>query len=603
MPEYQKQNITFQSVVHLLLNTADNLPDKNALLYKKNGQYTAMSYRELKNAIEKLTGGLASIGLKPGDRIAILSYNRPEWSISDFAIFALRGISVPVYHTLPPGQIAYILKDAGVRAVFVEDQLQYEKIMQIWDDCPNLKMIFPFFDKPDNAQNIFSFQELLELGENHKAQQPEFFSESVSAIQPEETCSIVYTSGTTGEPKGVMLHHKGFIFDIISSESVLHLFPEDVFLSFLPLSHLYERLAGHWCAMYRGCTIAYADDITTVVEDIQQIKPTVLVSVPRLYEKISNAVIEQVEAVPALKRKLFYWALKTGRRYNERKLNNRLNPLISLKYAFADRVVFSKIKQKLGGRFRHPISGGAPISTETIKFFEALGIRIVEGYGMTETHLIITLTPAGKTRYGSCGKPIPGVEVRIAEDGEILVKGPTLMKGYYHKPELTRQIIDPEGWLHTGDIGHLESGYLFITDRKKNIIVTAGGKNISPAQIENALKQSRYIEDVCLVGNGRRFVSAVVVPQYENLKQWAMERKIPFTSQSDLMKKKEIRDLIAAELETLQVNFARYEKAKKFLLLPEPLTVENGELTPSLKIKRAVVEKKYKDLIDSLYEE
>jgi len=594
----------FQSVIHILWESIKNFPEKDALCYKKDGNYQGISYHEMGETIRKLTHGMAAIGLQPDDRIAILSYNRPEWPISDFAIFALQGIVVPIYHTLPPNQIAYILKDAGVRAIFVEDQSQFEKINQIKAECRDLEFIFPFQEINTSGEKIISFSELLSSGEKHQQKNPDFFFNSMNSINPEETCSLVYTSGTTGEPKGVMLHHKGFVTDIVNSEAVFGLYPEDVFLSFLPLSHLYERLGGHWCPLYRGCTIAYADDINTVVDDIQLVRPTVMVSVPRLYEKISRAVLEQVEESSPVKQKLFFWALKTGRKYHDRKYENRLDGVTAFQYQLADKIVFQKIKQKLGGRFRFPISGGAPLSTDTLKFFEAMGLQIVEGYGMTETHLIITLTPPGKTKYGSCGKPIPGVQVKIADDGEILVHGDTVMKGYYNKPELTREVIDPDGWLHTGDIGYIdEDNYLFITDRKKNIIVTAGGKNVAPAPIEHTLKLSRYIDDVCLIGNHRKFISAIIIPNYENLYKWTEARGIPIKNEEELVNHPAVNEMMAAEIERLQSNFARFEKVKKFILLSQPLTVENGELTPSLKIKRNVVEEKFKNQIDALYQE
>ncbi len=592
----------FQSVVHILLETIGKHPGKAAFLYKKNGEYVPISYREFGEQTECLTHGLAALGLNPGDRISILSYNRPEWPMTDFAVFAMRGIVVPVYHTLPANQIAYILKDAGVRAIFVEDRLQFDKIKEIWDQCPDLQYVIAFSEVKPDGDKIISFADLLKKGEAGRKSRPDFFRQSVDSIRPRDICSLVYTSGTTGHPKGVMLHHQGFVVDIVNSEAVLDLQPEDVFLSFLPLSHLYERLGGHWCALYKGCTIGYATDISTVVDDLQKVRPTVMVSVPRLYEKISSGVVEQVEAGPAIKQKMFYWALKTGRKYHEKRLENRLTPLLRLKYKTADRVVFSKIKQKLGGRFRFPISGGAPLSTETLKFFEAIGLRIVEGYGMTETHLIITLTPPGKTRYGSCGKPIGEVEVKTGEDGEILVRGVTVMDGYFEKPELTAEVIDEEGWLHTGDVGYLdEDHYLYITDRKKNILVTAGGKNVAPAPIEHALKRSRYIDEVCLVGDQRKFISAIVVPNYENLKKWSAENNAGIDDPHKLVKDDAVIEMMMEEVESMQSDFARYEKVKKIALLPEPLTVENGELTPSLKVKRRVVEERYRDRIAALY--
>lgn len=590
------------TIVHILMESIRKYPEKDIFRYKKNGKYVGISYREFGDKVRLLTHGLRNVGLTPGDRIAILSYNRPEWPMADFAIFALKGITVPIYHTLPSNQIKFILNDAQVRAIFVEDQVQLNKIVSILPECPDLEFIFPITDVSSNIKKIMPWYQLFAHGKQDREKDPEFFDKNMHSINSEDTCSIVYTSGTTGNPKGVMLHHKGFVIDIINSEGVFGLYPEDVFLSFLPLSHLYERLGGHWCPIYRGATIAYAEDISTVVDDIQQVKPTVMVSVPRLYEKISNTVLEQVETGSSLKQKIFFWALRTGRRYQQKKKENKLNGLIRFQNQLAEKLVFSKIKQKLGGSFRFPISGGAPLSTETLKFFEAMGLHIIEGYGMTETHLIITLTPPGSTKYGSCGKPIPQVEVRIADDGEILVRGETLMSGYYKSPELTAELIDSDGWLHTGDIGYLdEDDFLYITDRKKNILVTSGGKNVAPAPIENTLKLSKYIEDACVIGDKRKFISAIIIPNYENLKRWADNQQLQYSNQEELVNHPEIQAMMNSEIEQLQMEAARYEKVKKFILLAEPLTIEKGELTPSLKIKRKIVEKRFSDQIEQLY--
>jgi long-chain acyl-CoA synthetase len=401
-----------------------------------------------------------------------------------------------------------------------------------------------------------------------------------------------------------MLNQKGFIIEIINAESVLSLYADDVFLSFLPLSHLYERLAGHWCPLYRGATIHYAQSIETVIQDIAEARPTVMVSVPRLYEKVAATVYEQIENSSSLKRNLFYWALNTGLKYHEKRIEGKVSKVLKKRYQLADKVVFSKIKTKLGGKFRCPIAGGAPLSVDTLKFFEAIGLRIVEGYGMTETHLIITLTAPGKTKYGSCGKPIPEVQVKIAQDGEVLVKGDTLMMGYYNRPDLTAEVLDAQGWLHTGDIGYLdEDNYLFLTDRKKNIIVTSGGKNVAPAPIEHMLKTSRYIDEVCLVGNRQRFVSALIIPNYELLKKWGTEQGIDVTDLREFLNHDKVNQLIWQEIEEKQKSFARYESVKKFVLLPEPFNIDKDELTPSLKIKRNVVEKKYADIISRMYRE
>ena len=588
-----------QSVLHLIFETVKKYPDKPVFRYFREHDWHEITYRQMRDQIKYLAVALLEQGLSAGDPVAILSNNLPEWPITDFAVFAMRGVVVPIYPTLPPNQIAYILKDAGVKAIFVENALQYDKINSIREQVPSLRKIFSY----EPLSGVTRFQTLIEQGSALFEQKETEFNQSVAAIDPEETCSLVYTSGTTGEPKGVMLCHRGFVKDIINAESVLGLREDDVFLSFLPLSHLYERLAGHWCAMYKGATIHYARGIDTVVEDIAVARPTIMVSVPRLYEKIANAMQEKAEQGSALTRNIFYWAIGTGLEYHEQRRKGNVNRWLKRRYKLAERLVFNKVKTKLGGRFRHPIAGGAPLSKDTLRIFEAIGLPIIEGYGMTESHLIITLTPPGQVHYGSCGKPIPEVEVKIAEDGEVLVKGPTVMKGYYNKPEMTKEVIDSDGWLHTGDIGYLdEENFLFLTDRKKNIIVTSGGKNVAPAPIEQKLKTSKFIEEVCLVGNHRKFVSALIVPSYEMVREWAKNQGIAVADVSKLLRDQKVLTLFQNEIDRLQEEFARYEKVKKFILLPEPFSIESGELTPSLKIKRNVIEKHYKDQIDALYE-
>jgi long-chain acyl-CoA synthetase len=593
----------YQSVIHLLLNTIEKYADKVALKSHFDGPVKQYTYRQFGEMIEHLMLGMRKYGLNAGDKIAILSNNRPEWTIADFAVFALRGIAVPIYPTLIPKQIAYILNDSETRAIFVEDKVQYDKISQVKDQIPSLEYIFSFSRIEQADKGCQTFEQLLEEGKSYVSGSGNAFTDSMKEIQPSQVCSFVYTSGTTGEPKGVMLNHKGFIRAIISAEAVINLNDQDIFLSFLPLSHLYERLGGHWCAFYRGATVHYARSIDTVVDDIAIAKPTIIVSVPRLYEKIMAAVLAQVESGSAVKRKIFYWALATGRSYYEQKHRGKISAVVNKKFSLANRLVFHKIKDKMGGRLRIPISGGAPLTPETLKFFEAMDMPIIEGYGMTETHLIITLTPLGASRYGSCGKPIEGVSIKIAEDGEILVKGDTLMTGYYKKEDLTRDMIDNEGWLHTGDIGFLdEDKFLYITDRKKNIIVTSGGKNIAPAPIENEIKKSIYIDDLCLIGNGRKFISALIMPNYDALCNWAAGNNITVSNNTELVNDYRVHELMEGEVERLQADFANYEKVKKFHILAEPLSIDKDQLTPSLKIKRKVVEQHFAAEIDRMYE-
>jgi long-chain acyl-CoA synthetase len=522
--------------------------------------------------------------------------------ISDLAIMALRGVTVPIHHTLPSNQIQYILRDSGARILLVENQAQLGKLEDLAASCPALERIVLIDPVATAGPSCTDYTTLVERGRMRRERESGFLARALEAVDADAPCSIVYTSGTTAEPKGVILRHRGFVTVVLSSETVLGLRSDDVFLSFLPLSHLYERLAGHWCALYRGCTIAYARDLTRVLEDLTQVRPTVMVSVPRIYEKLRSRVDERAANSGWITRRLFEWGIRTGLAYHTARLGRGAGAALAARHAVAQRIVFRQIRKRLGGRFRHPISGGAPLSADTLRFFQALGLHLVEGYGMTETHLIITLTPPGGTRPGSCGIPIPGVEVGLAADGEILVRGPTVMLGYHNKPEETRQVLDESGWLHTGDIGSFDDdGYLHITDRKKDLIVTAGGKKVAPAPIENDLRSSPLIDEVCLTGDGRKFIAALVVPNFAALERWATERRLVGLDRLALTAHPEVVERIMDEIRARQSAYAGHEQVKKCVVLAEPFSLERGELTPSLKVRRRVVQEHYREELERLY--
>ncbi len=588
-----------QSLPHMLFQTVEQSPDKDALRIRKQDQLETFSYRQFGQAVRETAAGLAQMGINRGDRLAILSDNRPEWTITDFAAFCVHAIVVPVYTTLPANQIAYILENAGVRIIFVDSAAQLEKLKEIREHLPQLTFICTFDPLDSEFQTLASIQE---LGRQSLTETPDFVETSIRDITPDETCTILYTSGTTGPPKGVMLSHAGFLENIHGTVQRIRVESHYVFLSFLPLSHLYERLAGHWCAIQGGATIHYSRGIEHVVDDLAEAHPHVLISVPRLYEKVMARVYDKVQQSSLIKRKLFNWAFRNGNRYRDALEQGTPEGLLRLKQKIAERLVFRKIRARFGRNLCLPVSGGAPLSPETLRFFRNLGLFIHEGYGMTETHLIIALTPPGRMKPGSCGKPLDNVQVRIAPDGEVLVKGPTLMKGYYQSPELTRDVLDKEGWLHTGDIGHVdEDGYLYLTDRKKNIIVTAGGKNVAPAPIEGVIKKSPYIEEICLVGDKRKFISALVVPDFESLAARFRGDGVFFRDHKEMAGDQAVHDFLWSEVDHHQSGFARYEKVKKIVVLEEPFTIERGELTPSLKVKRNVVEKHYQHRIEACY--
>jgi long-chain acyl-CoA synthetase len=592
----------FQSIVHLLLKSVEDNADRPALLHRRDGAYEAISYRAFGERVENLTHGLAALGLRPGDPVAILSSNRVEWPIADFAILALRGLSVPIHTALPKNQIEFILRDSGAKGIFVENRSLFDKVVGAAASCPELRHILCFDPIENDGRPLPSFATLLELGREHQKQDPDFFRKTVDAIDPNATCSLVYTSGTTGESKGVMLHHRGFLHTVVQAEAIFGLRDDDVFLSFLPLSHLFERVAGHWCPLYRGAAVAYAENVSTVIRDLQIVRPTVMVSVPRVFEKLRSSVVQKVEASPALRRRLFAWAFRVGSERQESRREGRRGLWLAARYRLADRLVLRKIRGVLGGRFRFPISGGAPLSTDTLRFFGALGIDVVEGYGMTETHPAVTLTPPGRIRIGSCGRPFPGIEVKIADDGEVFVRGPTIMAGYYGRDDLTREAIDRDGWLHTGDIGRLDDdGYLYITDRKKNLIITAGGKNVAPAPIENDIRTSPFIEDVCLVGDRRKFIAAAVVPAWDAVSRWAEQQGLGGLGHEELARHPALTELMLDEIRQRQSAYAEFERVRKCCVLAEPLSVERGELTPTLKMKRRVIEEHFRDQLERLY--
>lgn len=589
-----------KSIPEMVMHNCKTFSDRAVFHVKKNGKYRSFTYSWLEQEIKKAASALIQLGIQNQDKVAILSENRIEWPIIDVATMGIGGVVVPIYPTLTPKQIQYILHDSESKVIFVSNSYQRDKILQIKNECPNIQYIISL--DPVSGDEVLSWEDLLSKASNFLRENPSFFEKKVKELDPEQTTTIVYTSGTTGNPKGVMLHQKGFMHDIVSAESVLGLQKEDIFLSFLPLSHLYERIAGHYCPIWKGASIAYAESIESVPQNILEIKPTVIVAVPRFYEKMVNKIEEGIQASPKIVQILAKSSMSFGALYHS--ITNSflklvLKPIYNLFYNLS----YRKILQKLGGRIRYLISGGAPLPSFILQFFESIGLPIIEGYGMTETHLIITLTPYGKHKYGSCGKPIPGVEIKISEEGEILVKGPTIMKGYYHLPEETQNSISADGWFHTGDLGYMdEEGYVFITGRKKHIIITSGGKNIAPQPVEDALKQSPYIHDVVMIGNGRKFPVALIVPEMEELISFAQSKNIDYRQVKDLLHHPLIKELYYQELEDKQKGLARYEKAKHYILIPEAPSIENGLLTPSLKIKREKLEQKYIHEINSLYE-
>jgi len=583
----------------IFLNLEKNHQKEALMLAKKNGQYQPISTADFARRVRNISSGLKASGLNKGDKLVILSENRPEWVMVDMATVSQGGVTVPVYTNLTPDQIKYIINDSEARFLVCSTQKLWNKVALIRSELPHIQK-YILIEGEASADRL-SLEAIEKSGEAYNRNQPDEFDRAASAILPDDLATIIYTSGTTGIPKGAMLSHYNLVNNIETLHSLVDFNSGDMALSFLPLSHVLERMCTlAW--LYVGAAIAYAESVDTVAQNLVEARPTIMVSVPRFFDKFYATVIDTVLGSPNLQRQIFFWALKVGRKYVQLKTSHgRLPAWLKFRYQLASRLVFSKIVEKTGGRIRFFVSGGAPLAREIAEFFYALGILIIEGYGLTETSPVISLNTLTDFKFGTVGRVLPGEEIKFAPDGEILVRGPNVMKGYFNKEAETREAFE-DGWFKTGDIGYLdEEGYLVITDRKKDIIVTAGGKNVAPQPIENALITSPYIANVVVVGDRRKFVSALVVPDLDKLKKYASENNIAFSTTKELTEKPEIYDFYLREIDRLTPHFASYEKIKKIIILEKDFEVETGEMTPTLKVRRKVVEEKYKPLIDRLY--
>lgn len=573
------------------------------LRYKSAGQYNDISYQELRQRVEVFACGLASLGVQRGDNLLMISENRPEWVIADMAMVHLGAVNVPVFPTLTPKQIEYILKDSNSKYAIASNPMQLNKILKATESGHPLKAIIVMGEPSQPVSgNIISFNQMYQQGEMFQKTYPTFFDEQRKKVKPEDLLTIIYTSGTTGNPKGVMLTHKNLVSNIYASAECIPITEDDVLLSFLPLCHSYERMAGYYTALACGATIAYAESVETVRDNMLEVRPTIITTVPRLFERIHTRIMRRVENSPPLRRKIFHWAMDVGKRYVKAKKEKNVSKVQEIQHKIADKLAFSRIREQTGGRMKYFVSGGAALPKELGEFFEAIGIQILEGYGLTETSPVISVNRLDNYKFGSVGKPIPHVEVKIAEDGEILVRGPNVMKGYWNDPQSTAEMIDKDGWLHTGDIGMIDDdGFIHITDRKKHLFVSSGGKNIAPQPIENLFVQSPLIDQFVLIGDKRMFCCALIVPDFDALKELCRRNNISFSSDEDLVNKKEIYELYEKEINSLQKDLANFERVRKFTLLSKPFTLENGEITPKLNVRRKVVEERYKDLIDKMY--
>ncbi|MFA4920889.1 MAG: long-chain fatty acid--CoA ligase [Candidatus Neomarinimicrobiota bacterium] len=588
-------------ISHRFFDNVNKYPDKPALLSKVAGQYRPILYQELGEIVKAMALMLDSWGIRKGDRVAILSENREEWIMSDMTNQSIGAVSVPIYPTLVAAQIEELIKHSEPRILFVANGILLRKVLEAEYQFERIVI----FDTDPELSQAMALAEMIESGRRLVEANPEAFTTILDTIEPEDIACINYTSGTTGVPKGVLLTHKNFVVDVNNSIGIMQMVPEDCFLSFLPLSHVLERMGGYYTPLLVGAAIGFAESIEKVVVNMGEVQPTILVSAPRLFEKIYATVMSGIEAGSAIKKKIFFWALKTGRA----RMNSYINgtPLTGWqkrKIKIADKLVFSKLQKKTGGKITRFVSGGAPLSKEIAEFLFSAGLPVLEGYGLTETSPVITLNGPGKVRLGSVGIAIPETEFKIAEDNEILVRGPQVMKGYYKNEAATREVIDDEGFLHTGDIGHFdEDGFLFITDRKKNILITAGGKNVAPQPIEDAIKLSPYISEAVLFGDRRSYVVALVTLDQLVIKKWAENQHLPFEDYAEFIKRPELQALIEAEIEKQTAHFSRFEKVKKFRIITSDFTIETGELTPSLKVRKKIIADKYVDLVNEMYAE
>jgi len=593
------------SLVEAFFNTTESNANRPAILYKSNDQWVHYSFDEYRQMVLSIAASLVGMGFKKGDKAAILSNNRPEWIITDMGIMTAGAVSVPLYPTLQSDQIHYILEQSESRVVFLEDRDQLEKVLSILPELPKLQCIV-IFDPigADLAEKVFSLSEIIDRGGKSYDQNKENVMQRAHDVGLEDLASIVYTSGTTGDPKGVMLSHGNFLSNAKSILSLIKITPEDLTISILPLSHVLERTGSFFsCFTAGGSRYAFIESLETVGPDIIATHPTFLIAVPRLLEKIYSKIMFTVQTSSGIKKALFNWGLKSGEAYQRALRKGKVGFLVELKNKIALALVFKKIHEKFGGQLRHMVCGGAPLEPKIAEFFTAIGLSVLEGYGLTETSPVTNVNRPGAVRIGAVGPTVPGVQVKIAEDGEILIKGPNVMKGYYKNPEATRESFTEDGWLMTGDIGRVdEEGYLWITDRKKEIIVTSGGKNIAPQPIENKLKKSQFINQVMIVGERRNYVTALIVPEFEMLELWANDNDLGSLSRTELLKNEKVLALIESEIRGEVQNLPRYEQVKSFKLLDELWSTETGELTPTMKLKRKVIQNRYQNCIDKLYE-
>ena len=604
--QYPMKNSNPQTLVELLKNVAAAGPQREVLKFKQGKEWTTMTAERLSERVRNVALGLHNAGIRKGDHVAILAESGPLWSISDYAILSNGAINVPLYPTQAVNQVEYILRESEPKLLFISTARQLKRIGPALKKFPELR-IAPFQPIPD-LENGLPFSELEEQGSKLANDRPELYELISAGVAARDLASIIYTSGTTGEPKGVMLTHGNIVFNALASGEYLGIEPDNIMLSFLPLSHIFERMVLYLC-LHFGVQVCYAGGIETVASDLAWIRPSLMSTVPRMLEKIYARIQKKARSGPRPRQRTFEWALGVARRAAPLVTTGKKLPLwLGMQHKIADQLVFVKLREAIGGRMRRLVSGGAALPAEIALVFNGAGIPVLQGYGLTETSPVIAVNTLEHHRIGAVGRPLPGLEVKIAEDGEILTRGPHVFSGYFKKPEETREAFTDDGsggpWFKTGDIGRFdEDGFLIITDRKKDLIKTSSGKYVAPQLIEGLLSQSEFIEQAVVIGNDRKYVSALIAPDFERLTSWAAETGIEFKTKEELIADTRVVERVRSEVTRLTSGLADYEKVKRIALVPHEFTIDGGELTPTLKTRRGVIEQKYRELIESLYPE
>ena len=592
------------TLVDLFERVARQHKRPDTLNYKHDGKWLSISSDQLLMLAKRIAAGLHAIGVRHGDRIALLSDSRVEWTLTDAGCIFAGAIDVPIYPTLTPAQVRYIINDSGSSVLFLADAAKFAELKDVLKDCTTIRHVVIFDPHGVDQNAALTLEQLEAKGEQLLREQPDLVDRLSSQTTPDDLATIIYTSGTTGEPKGVMLTHSNLVTNLIDSSGHLVFGDQDAALSVLPLSHVYERQAMYMY-LFKGIKVYYAESLQAIAANLREVRPTILVGVPRIFEKVYLRVQERAAESGKLSVAILAWSVKVAREYAELLVAHKpIRTFLKLKHALAVKLVFAKWRQAFGGRIRMLLSGGAALPEDLALIYIGAGLPILQGYGLTETSPVITSGSLEDNRVGSVGRAIPNVEIRIAEDGEIETRGPHVMSGYYNRPEETRAVFTDDGWFKTGDIGTIdEDGFLRITDRKKELFKTSGGKYIAPQPIEQAIRGSRFVSQVVLVGNERKFPAALIVPAWEQIESYVRLKGIETLDHSELCHHPRIIDLFKRQIERLTPDLARYEKVKKIALLENEFTIEGGELTPTLKVKRRVIDEKYKSVIDKLYED